>query len=257
MSTSTIDFTSNLPGSPRITIDNSRPADEPAIISFTFDEPVTSVEGLTLGGPASGPTISHLNSPDGGRTWLGILPDANDTAASMLMLTGATVAPAAKAEEQVLADDQSSTDSKTEEDHDLSLADDQSSAGSESKVAQDTDDDKADEEQDDSMVLKSSTEATAAPAAKAEEQVLADDQSSTDSKAEEQDTDDYSMVWDDSWNGDKGYANVDDRDGNYYSDDYSNGGYNWDYNWDDASGAADVQPLLIVGRPSDADSYWF
>ncbi|MCW8163773.1 hypothetical protein D8B22_02410 [Verminephrobacter aporrectodeae subsp. tuberculatae] len=215
MSTSTIDFTSNLPGSPRITIDNSRPADEPAIISFTFDEPVTSVEGLTLGGPASGPTISHLNSPDGGRTWLGILPDANDTAASMLMLTGATVAPAAKAEEQVLADDQSSidskseedqssADSKSEEDHDLSLTDDQSSADSESKV--------------------------------------------------EQDTDNNSVVWDDSWNGDKGYANVDDKDGNYYGDDYSYGDYNWDYN---ASDAADMQPLLIVGRASDAESYWF
>ncbi|WP_265664973.1 hypothetical protein [Verminephrobacter aporrectodeae] len=171
-----------------------------------------------------------------------ILPDtahkADEEQGDFMVLKSsaeATVAPAAKAEEQVLNDDQSSTDS-------------------ESKVAQDTDHDKADEAQDDSMVLKSSAEATAAPAAKAEEQVLADDQSSAASESKvAQDTDD-------NWNGDKGYAKVDDRDGNCYGDDYSNGDYNWDYNWDgncdDASGAAE-QPLLIVGRASDAESFWF
>ncbi|WP_236610793.1 hypothetical protein, partial [Verminephrobacter aporrectodeae] len=80
-----------------------------------------------------------------------ILPDtahkADEEQGDFMVLKSsaeATVAPAAKAEEQVLNDDQSSTDS-------------------ESKVAQDTDHDKADEAQDDSMVLKSSAEATAAP----------------------------------------------------------------------------------------------
>ncbi|MCW5320493.1 hypothetical protein D5039_04645 [Verminephrobacter aporrectodeae subsp. tuberculatae] len=213
-----------------ISIDDSQlAAGGPATVTITFDEPVESVKGFAkdlLSSPNG--ELSDLSSADGGWTWTGTLNLVANT-------------PDAGNAEATLPDTAY----------------------------------KADKEQGDSMVLDDATDAPVDPAAKAKEaktQALTDDQSSTESKSEAaQDTDDNSVAEDDNsvaedddsvaeddnWNGAKAYAKVDDRDGNYYSDDYSNGGYNWDYNWDDASGAADVQPLLIVGRPSDADSYWF
>ncbi|MCW8163774.1 hypothetical protein D8B22_02420 [Verminephrobacter aporrectodeae subsp. tuberculatae] len=286
------------PMSPRITIDDSKlAAGGPATVTFAFDEPVKNLAGFPeglLNGP--GDTPSDLSSADGGRTWTGTLTGANNTAASIspvpfrIAIDDSKLAAGGPATVTVTFDkpvesikglakdilsgpdstlsDLRSADGGRTWTGTLSLVantsdagnatadnnDDvntQSPASSTAKVTLPDTAHKADKEQGDPLVLKGSAEATVAPAAKAEEQVLADDQSSTESKSKvEQDKDYYAKV-------------VDDRDGNCYGDDYSNGDYNWDYNWDgncdDASGVAADTKLLIVGRASesDAESYWF